>query len=385
MLDRVWERRVCRSNAINESALIPRVHPVPGPGGPCPFRNPSPWLLVALSVEFIRVLPRAGSTTLFHMADRPRLIVLAEPHQAALIRETVACAEVELVGATASSAANLARLCEALDVEPVTDLRQALQQDACDVIWLAAAQRLQQSEREFIRQQDIPAISTEPHPTPGSPEAPNPGENATALQFVPLMRRSPGFLAARSLLDVFGPAESVNIVMSSSEGQGTLFARLFDAVDVVQTLLGECESIDAALTGPLPAAPETLLGLHGHLTANIRCTNDRSAALALSNVAGRWRRSITLYARNACLVITDGGFRWTDGSGEIVDESKSAGNLRASALIAAHLRRFLDRVDTSEPPSDDATLLALCEAARLSCRTEASETPGRMIEMMRRP
>ena len=50
------------------------------------------------------------------------------------------------------------------------------------------------------------------------------------------------------------------------------------------------------------------------------------------------------------------------------------------------IKRLLGRLDaTTEPPPDATRLLALCEAARLSCRTRQVETPQRMLEMLRSP
>lgn len=44
----------------------------------------------------------------------------------------------------------------------------------------------------------------------------------------------------------------------------------------------------------------------------------------------------------------------------------------------------LEGLDTTDAPPDNARLLALCESARLSCRTGQGETPGKVMEMMSR-
>ena len=75
-------------------------------------------------------------------------------------------------------------------------------------------------------------------------------------------------------------------------GQGTLFSRLFDAMDLLQSICGPIESINASLSGPLERVPEDLHALHGHMTINLRFKPNRCACIALSNHAGNWFRGL---------------------------------------------------------------------------------------------
>ena len=97
----------------------------------------------------------------------------------------------------------------------------------------------------------------------------DPLEAATAT-FVPLMRRSPGYRAALETIEEFGQRQLIDIAVGSGPGQGTLFARLFDAMDLLETLCGPAEGIDAALAAPPTSFPESLADLRGHMTLNVR-------------------------------------------------------------------------------------------------------------------
>ena len=90
-------------------------------------------------------------------------------------------------------------------------------------------------------------------------------------------------------------------------------------------------------------------------------------------------------AEGGCLRLDDAGFEWTSQDGDILDSHREKKTLNPGQLIAIQTMRLLDKQSTSEPPPDNAKLLAVCEAARLSCRTGQGEAPRRMLEMLSRP
>ena len=217
----------------------------------------------------------------------------------------------------------------------------------------------------------------------------NPEETKTA-HFVPLFRRSPGYRGAMDLIEEFGRPQCASVEFSSAQGEGTLFARLFDAVDALEALCGPAETIDAALAGApgsTGSVPESLEHLHGHLTANLRFADDCCAALVASDAAGSWRRRLTLIAPPGRLTITDTGSAFISAGGEHIDSHPEADLPSPGALIGMQITRLLERRDASATtlPPDTTRLLALCEAARLSSRTGQGETPARLLEMLSNP
>jgi predicted dehydrogenase len=207
---------------------------------------------------------------------------------------------------------------------------------------------------------------------------------AQTARVVPLMRDSPGFRSALDAIAEFRRPECVNICFGAGSGESTLFARLFDASDVLHALCGEAEGIAASLAGALGVVPESLGRLHGHLTANLRFTDTTSACLSVSDRAGSWFRMVTLVGEAGMLRITDGDCAWTDASGEPVDTGRSERSFSPGELIGMQIARLLDRRDPGAvaPPRDVPNLLAMCEAARVSCRTGQVEAPQRMLQML---
>jgi hypothetical protein len=297
-----------------------------------------------------------------------RLAVWADPEQETLIEDAVRRGRFDLV---------------AVEAPGTGSLRELIRRDA-DLLWVAVSAALGPDERRLLGEAAAPAISSVPLPGSAAESAGDPRE-AAAARFVPLMRHSPGYRAAREVFEQFGRRQSASIVAGSAGGQGTLFSRLFDAMDLVEDLCGPVEELNAALWRPLGRVPETLAGLGGHLTVNVRFQDNRCAAAAVSDRAGCWFRQVTVLGEGGCLRIDDGGFEWTSPDGRTLDSHRKRGRLGPGELVALEARRLLEGADAAEPPPDGGHLLALCEAVRLSARTGASEAPRKVIEMLKRP
>jgi hypothetical protein len=302
------------------------------------------------------------------MPSSYRLAVWADPQQQTLIEDVVRRGGFDLV--TVVSA----------ETESIRDL---VRPDV-DLLWLAAPGAVGADERRLLREAAVPVISSVPMPGSVAEIADDPGE-AEAARFVPLMRRSPGYRAAREVFDQFGRRQCASVVAGSAGGEGTLFARLFDAMDLAESLCGPIKELGAALWRPVAGVPETLAGLAGHLTANVRFADNRCAAVAVSDLAGQWFRQVTVLGEGGRLSIDDAGFEWVSPDGQTIDSHREKGGVGHSDLVAIHARRLLEGADAADPPPDGARLLAVCEAARLSARTGADEAPRKVLEMMKRP
>ncbi|MHC5007602.1 MAG: hypothetical protein ACYTGF_09630 [Planctomycetota bacterium] len=297
-----------------------------------------------------------------------RLAVWADPEQETLVEGVVRRGGFDLVTVLSP------------ETESVRDL---VRQDA-DLLWLAAPVAIGADERRLLREAAVPAISSVPMPGSVAEIADDPRE-APAARFVPLMRHSPGYRAAREVFEQFGHRQCASIVAGSAGGEGTLFARLFDAMDLAQALCGPIKELGAALWRPRAGVPETLAGLAGHLTVNVRFADNRCVAAAVSDLAGRWFRQVTVWGEGGRLSIDDESFEWVSPEGRVIDSHREEGRLEPGDLVAIHARRLLEGADAADLPPDGARLLAVCEAARLSARTGADEAPRKVLEMMKRP
>ena len=313
-----------------------------------------------------------------------RLLAWADAKAAPLLADALTVEGVELAGLAIPSPDSAQQLERALGVTPVHDLRQALAEGNHDLLWVATTQGLDEDMRHLLRDSGIRAISSSPPHGDVVRIAGEPDGGVTA-RVVPLVRRSAGFRAARDALETFGQIRSVAIDLRCRPGQGSLWARLFDAMDLVETLLGAPAEVHASLAAPGDRLPDTHATFHGHLTANLRFEAQRSACLALSDEAPGWHRGAVILGEGGCLRVDDATVRWTDPGGSSVeagtDEAPSPPRT-PGVLIGEEILRLGRDLDASEPPHDHAALLARCEASRLSCLTGQAESPGRVLDML---
>lgn len=315
-----------------------------------------------------------------------RLIVWADADQETLLSEVAAVSEIEIAAVGSPAPGVAASLAKTFDAPTIDDLRQALLREDVAGMWVASAEPVDPAAIRLMQQGALPVFSAEP--LPGTMADLSAADDAAAAHVVPLMRRSPGFRAAIEVMPQFGFVQAVNVNLRSGRGQGTLSARLFDAMDLIESLCGEAEMMDAALVSPIAGVPETLALLRGHMTMNLRFSGSRCACVAVSDHAGSWFRGVTVLGEQGCLRISDDGFEWIGLDGAIVDSHKPLpGEARCDpgTLAASHIVRIMEQRDTSEPRVDHARLLAICEAARLSCRTGQGEAPRKLLQMLSRP
>lgn len=218
---------------------------------------------------------------------------------------------------------------------------------------------------------------------------------ADAIRFCPLARLAGPFREATEVLQNFGHIRTVAVEAWCSPRDGSLGARLYSGLELILGLLGEPESVDAAYVFPghgqgVHALPgESLRGLHGDLTANLRFADGRAASLVASDQGGRWNRTATLVGPTGRLRIFDDGFEWIGPDGAKLDQSRPAARKRGSepevphavAAIAESLTRMLDPGVPDPGPADHASILAAGQAALLSARTGQAESPATIKRM----
>lgn len=314
------------------------------------------------------------------MQDAARVMIWADTGRETLLSDVVQRAKLDVV----AIGGGIDMLEAARNAERERDLRLALQRDDVDLMLLATQEELTQSMLALLTDRPVRVISFEPQP--GSLTELGEGDTSPVI-FGPLFRHSPGSLAASQHAEAFGRVEAANVVMRWPDRLSSLFARMVDAFDLLIPLMGRPESIDAATISAGDEAPESPRGLRSRMTLHLRFEERRSASIMLAENVGPWFRGVSLIGASGCMVISDAGLEWTDGSGAVleawsIDEQTNEANL--AGACAAMIRRTLDAKRPAEPPADMAGLLAMAEAARLSCRTGQSESPRRLAEVLRR-
>ena len=274
-----------------------------------------------------------------------RLLVWARPGQESIIREAVDVAGVDLAGVMADTNDEASTLSAALDAERVTDLRSAVHGGEFDILWLATSSPLAPDQRRLLRASPLLVVTTEPRP--GALDALLEDANeGQAFHVLPLLRRSAGYRAARQGLADLASPHAMLISMRCPSHAGSLFARLYDAFDILDRHGAEIEVVSAAIASPRqpPGAtgqdvPDSLMSLHGHMTVNVRFAENRCAGLVLSNVAETWFRGLTMLSTDGCVRVTD---LECDLPGEAPPKSRRRpAPPTPGSLIGSHLRRVL--------------------------------------------
>lgn len=206
------------------------------------------------------------------------------------------------------------------------------------------------------------------------------------ISFVPLARRSSAYAGMSELLSQFGEIEAVGIRVLCTRAAGSLGARLFGICELLVTLLGTPETIDAAHVSDT-ATPDTLRGLSGHMTANIRFPGGRCASIMASDTSSGWSRSITLIGPKGVIDASDNRIRWMSPEGQILDEAQMSDTrdpvTLESTLIADSIVASLTPAFRSSPIDMNATL-AMAQAALLSARTGHPESPSMILDILSR-
>jgi len=258
-------------------------------------------------------------------------------------------------------------------------------------------------DAEILKQcrgRSVLVVSLEPAPgsVVGLTSARGPtGAGPEAARFVPLLAHARSWANTSDALANFGAIRTVSIAARCAPGEGTLGGRLFDAMHLLHQLLGTPEQIDAAVVagdavqGLRPAPAETVAGLRGDLTANLRFAGGRAASLSLSDRAGPWFRAGAVLGEGGSIRFTESGFEHLSIDGALVDESparpkagsrkKPAEPVTAAGAIAEQIVRGIDPHAPPPEPYDLAAVLAMCEAAVLSARTGQPESPETILRM----
>lgn len=216
--------------------------------------------------------------------------------------------------------------------------------------------------------------------------------------FAPRLRTSKALRDASEVIAGAGQAHTLLIEVYAHPTHGSLGARLYDAIEIVQWLLGTPDRVDAAHVSPVRtrgvhASPaETLRALDGDMTVNLRFADGRAASIVASTRAGRWNRSVTILGDKGRVRVFDDGFAWIDTGGRTIDSTRDPGRIRGSGVsddahthaaraIADQITRTLDSASPPAPPTDVVSILAIAEAALLSARTHESESPATILRM----
>ncbi|MEX0886241.1 MAG: hypothetical protein WD009_07355 [Phycisphaeraceae bacterium] len=244
---------------------------------------------------------------------------------------------------------------------------------------------------------DLPGLAALTQPRPRKSAATATSGAASAYDHVvhvPAFTAAPGYLAAAEPHESLGPRRTISLQSVGQRGQGSLFARLFDAWRTVLTLAPMPLTIDAALTTGHAHLPESLRHATGSLTAHARLPEAGAILIDVADHAGSPHRHLHALGDHGELRITDAGYTLHHTAGQLLDRGNPYTRLPFPELVAHQWRGLLTAADSDGPQAShrasataqaghrhDAHALACCLACLLSARTAAPEDPRRLLEI----
>lgn len=321
--------------------------------------------------------------------------VWALPDQADLAREALRHAGLRPTLAASPTRAGPRALADALGCEHAESFRSMVRAGAACALLLAPAPTEPSAGLHdpallrSLRERATRIVTLEPVPTSVRDAAALAEADLSEVVHIgPLLRHAQGGRAALTALETFGSIRVAALTAAGRVGEGTLAARLVDAMDWMLAILGEPESIDACVHGPrssagLTLAPgESLATLTGDLTAHLRFATGASATVTLSDRSGRWFRGATLHGDAGVLRVVDDHMEWLDEAGGAGDAAtRAAKRPGAAEAIAGAIEAALEGRAPTERPFDFLRTLAMAEAAVLSARTGQAESPATLLRM----
>ncbi len=370
-----------------------------------------------------------------------RTIAWADPEQVGFVRAIGEAAGLKFVGAGTAVRGRSAEVALALAATPIGDLRAALAtaefegENGVDLVLIAAPHDFAadlssaaEADREAVRAcrergvlvaglEAMPAsVLAYARPTAGTPEvaADDAGgpQDPHLAAFVPRLRASRRFRDLPDVLEGFGPAKVIEVEVLCRREEGTLGARLYDAIDAVRWLLGDPETVHAVYSAPpgveraatRDLATDTLRGVHGTMSVNLQFTDGRAAHILASDCAARWSRSVMLLGDGArpeagVLRVGDEIFQWIGADGSVLDTGRAArrkgakkatpstggssdGTSVPAEVVGAQLKELMSGLAAPEPPIDSPRVLATAGAVLLSARTGQAESVATVLRMM---
>lgn len=326
------------------------------------------------------------------MAERghvPEVTVWADAARAPIVAQVldVMGAEVKPIGVGGPRGAEVDALGKRLDVAATDDLRKLIVDRPAAFLLLASMSDVGGEDLLAAHAAGSLILAMEP------PAADlldlrtlRPKGEIPRILFLPGFRFGPGFIRAADPSDALAPPRALAIESVGRTGEGSLFARLYDAWSTVLGFVSLPESIDASLSAVgLKEVPDDPRKLTGRLAAHARIADGGSAIVQISDTASDHRRYLHILGTEAELRVTDLNYELRQITGGVVDRGEvTVGGIGFIDLVAHQWRRFLARPDLVKPdvpPHRDEQALACCLACLLSARTGQPESPRKLIEM----
>jgi len=326
--------------------------------------------------------------------DHPEVIVWTDAPPAHIVRQILGqMTELKIlaVGCPRSSPRPV-ELADAFSAAAFDDLRQMIVQLPAQYLFLATTNTVKPDDIAAVIQQQTDVLSLEPllDAAPSSDDSKTLNESGR-IHYLPRFRQCPAYLAAADPQQALSSIRSIQITSVGRAHVASLAARLTDALDMLIALLGLPDSIDAAYVGPSPDAPQSLRALTGHITANLRFSDQAAASLLLSDQSHIHHRAAAMIGSDATLLLNDLSYQLIGNNDtgqpilldQLLPDPRDASRTPqdASSLIVHQWRRLLTHRPVDDRSVDPRALLAVAETVLLAARTAQPESPRKLFQM----
>ena len=337
--------------------------------------------------------------------SKARSILWSNPEQAPILKAALDRADIELVGAGCPDSARAGQVASALGCELIDDLRIALASADADLLLLgdpgSFADHPADADLDAIKAahaRNLIVASIEPIPATVAgiggtsfADALSTGALNELTHTLPLTRHTPMIDELRSALETFGTIRSCSMTIGAPSTFGSLGARVFDAMDLIRSLIGVPNIIEAGFISPVtgraihPLPGQSLRNLHGEFSMNLRFSDGRCAAMLLSDQIGSSICNITLLGNEGHIIANHKGFEWFNAAGEMIDSHSITNDDGIDPTLLAMTAQLIERctgVGPHRSPIDYASVLSMTHSTLLSTRTGQGESPHAVEHLM---
>lgn len=331
------------------------------------------------------VSPEPASTGAQPVDGAPT-VIWCRPEQANFACDVARRAGLTLRALGVADAGERAALANELEIDVFDDFRQIVQTVDHSVLCLMTMHDVTIEDLRLDEETGTTVLTTEPILNAVS-DTPVEYHVAEQAWFLPLTRRTKPIAIFEDIRETFGAVHSAALTMRHAPEVASLYARLADAVDLLERICGPVELVDASHSSPPGSSIDSLRDLRGHLTLNARFQSNCCACIHVSDRARPWFRGITILGEGGSIRLTDEGFAWHDPHGELIDTGSGLRRVdddahTAAEVVSDEIRMLLDPRRRPREPRDPRRTTAVCEAARLSLRTGQVEDPGKVEAML---
>lgn len=300
------------------------------------------------------------------------------------------------VGVGGPRVAEIDQLAKQFNCPREDDLRKLLVEVPASFVVLATARDVEAEDLAYATASDTVVLTFEPiwadldqlAQSNRTGKGKHPPIKTGSIVHLPHFDHCLGWASAADPMAVLGTPRLAAFSTYGGPNSPSLFARLYDAWQILRQLAPLPESVDASLISRDEHVPDSLPQMTGHLAVHARLTDGEHTAAAVIDASDQIpaeSRQLRLVANKGQLHVNDDSYALHDEQGHLLDTlAPPSPRAEYARLIAQQWQRILEmpqKPDSNHDKAEDRDLLACCLACLLSARTRQPESPRKLLEL----